>query len=71
MRRLYLSHVRKIISALSSIENEEQLNAGKNIIDNFVEYWKFKGVRIITIRSSLAMFNSVYNFKKRLFQNND
>lgn len=71
MRRLYLSHVRKIISTLSSIESEEQLDAGKNVIDNFVKYWRFKGVGVTTIRSSLAMFNSVYNFKRRLFQNND
>jgi len=71
MSKLYSFHVRKVIYVLGSIENEEQLHAGKNIIDNFVRYWKFKGVRVKTIRDSLAMFNSVYNFKKRIFQNYD
>ena len=69
--KTYLSHVRKVISVLSSIENEEQLYSGKNIIDNFVRYWRFKGVGVKTIRDSLAMFNSIYNFKKRIFQNYD
>ena len=41
------------------------------MIDNFVRYWKFKGVGVKVIRSSLAMFNSIYNFKRRFFQNND
>lgn len=41
------------------------------MIDNFVRYWKFKGVGVKVIRNSLAMFNSIYNFKRRLFQNND
>jgi hypothetical protein len=69
--KIYLFHVRKVISVLSSIENEEQLYSGKNIIDNFVRYWRFKGVGVKTIRNSLAMFNSIYNFKKRIFQNYD
>jgi hypothetical protein len=67
----YSFHVRKVIDTLSSIETEDQLHSGKNMIDNFVRYWKFKGVGVKVIRSSLAMFNSIYNFKRRFFQNND
>lgn len=67
----YSNHVRKVINVLSSVETEEQLYTGKNMIDNFVRYWKFKGVGVKVIRSSLAMFNSIYNFKRRFFQNND
>jgi hypothetical protein len=71
MSKLYSSHVRKVLYILDSIKNEEQLYAGKNVIDNFVRYWKFKGVGVKTIRDSLAMFNSIYNFKKRIFRNYD
>jgi hypothetical protein len=65
----YSNHVRKVISVLSSVETEEQLYTGKNMIDNFVRYWRFKGVGVKVIRNSLEMFNSVYNFKKKFFQN--
>ena len=67
----YSFHVRKVISVLSSISTEEQLHSGKNMIDNFVRYWRFKGVGVRVIRNSLEMFNSIYNFKKKFFQNYD
>ncbi len=41
------------------------------MIDNFVRYWRFKGVGVRVIRNSLEMFNSIYNFKKKFFQNYD
>ena len=71
MAKSYSFHVRKVIDTLNSIETEEQLHSGKNMIDNFVRYWRFKGVGVRIIRNSLEMFNSIYNFKKKFFQNYD
>jgi len=60
-------HATKIIRILNSIENEEQLECGKTIISNFVDYWKFKKADVKEIRDNLATFNMIYKFKRNSF----
>ena len=40
---------------------------GKTIINNFVEYWKFKKMNVKEIRNNLATFNMIYKFKRNSF----
>ena len=67
MEQVFKQHINKIIKILNSIENEGQLECGKIIINNFVDYWKFKKMNIKEIRSNLALFNMIYKFKKNRF----
>ena len=67
MEKVFKQHVNKIIRILNSIENEEQLECGKAIINNFVDYWRFKKMNVKEIRSNLALFNMIYKFKKNRF----
>jgi hypothetical protein len=67
VEKLFKQHINKIIRILNSIENEGQLECGKTIINNFVDYWKFKKMNIKEIRSNLALFNMIYKFKKNRF----
>jgi hypothetical protein len=60
-------HAIKIIRILNSIENEGQLECAKIIINNFVDYWKFKKTNVKEIRDNLATFNMIYKFKKNSF----
>ena len=67
MEKVFRQHINKIIKILNSIENEGQLECAKNIISNFVEYWKFKKVNVKEIRNNLATFNIIYKFKRNSF----
>jgi hypothetical protein len=65
--QVFKQHVIKIIRILNSIENEGQLECGRTIISNFVDYWKFKKVDVKEIRNNLAIFNMIYKFKRNSF----
>lgn len=65
--QVFKQHITKIIRILNSIENEEQLECGRTIISNFVEYWRFKKVNVKEIRNNLATFNIIYKFKRNSF----
>lgn len=65
--QVFKQHITKIIRILNSIENEGQLECGKAIINNFVDYWKFKKINVKDIRDNLATFNTIYKFKKNSF----
>jgi hypothetical protein len=67
VEKVFRQHINKIIKILNSIENEGQLECAKNIISNFVEYWKFKKMNVKEIRNNLATFNIIYKFKRNSF----
>ena len=67
MEKVFRQHINKIIKILNSIENERQLECVKNIISNFVDYWKFKKMDVKEIRNNLATFNMIYKFKRNSF----
>jgi len=67
VEQVFKQHINKIIKILNSIENEGQLECAKNIISNFVEYWKFKKMDVKQIRNNLATFNMIYKFKRNSF----
>ncbi len=67
MEKVFKQHINKIIKILNSIENEGQLECAKNIISNFVEYWKWKKMDVKEIRNNLATFNIIYKFKRNSF----
>ena len=67
VEKVFKQHTNKIIKILNSIENEGQLECAKNIISNFVDYWKFKKMDVKEIRNNLATFNMIYKFKRNSF----
>jgi hypothetical protein len=67
VEKVFKQHINKIIKILNSIENEGQLECAKNIISNFVEYWKWKKMDVKEIRNNLATFNIIYKFKRNSF----
>jgi hypothetical protein len=67
VEQVFRQHINKIIKILNSIENEGQLECAKNIISNFVEYWRWKKVNVKEIRNNLATFNIIYKFKRNSF----
>jgi hypothetical protein len=67
VEKVFKQHTNKIIKILNSIENEGQLECAKNIINTFVDYWKFKKMNVKEIRSNLATFNIIYKFKRNSF----
>ena len=67
MEKVFRQHINKIIKILNSIDDEGQLECAKNIISNFVEYWKFKKMDVKQIRNNLATFNMIYKFKRNSF----
>jgi hypothetical protein len=67
VEQVFKQHINKIIKILNSIENEGQLECAKNIISNFVEYWKWKKMDVKEIRNNLAIFNMIYKFKRNSF----
>jgi len=67
VEKVFRQHINKIIKILNSIENEGQLECAKNIISNFVDYWKWKKMNVKEIRNNLATFNMIYKFKRNSF----
>ena len=67
MEKVFRQHTNKIIKILNSINNEGQLECAKNIISNFVEYWRWKKMDVKEIRNNLATFNMIYKFKRNSF----
>jgi hypothetical protein len=67
VEKVFKQHTNKIIKILNSINDEGQLECAKNIISNFVEYWKFRKMDVKQIRNNLATFNMIYKFKRNSF----
>jgi hypothetical protein len=67
VEKVFRQHINKIIKILNSIENEGQLECAKNIISNFVDYWRWKKMSVKEIRNNLATFNMIYKFKRNSF----
>ena len=71
MLELLSQHITKINRIINSCTTLEHVESAKQVIRNFVDYWKVKKVSTKTLRHYLHHFNTLIYFKLRLINYNE
>jgi uncharacterized protein YaaR (DUF327 family) len=71
MLELLSQHITKINKIINSCTTLEHVESAKQVIRNFVDYWKVKKVSTKTIRHYLYHFNTLIYFKLKLINYNE
>lgn len=71
MLELLDKHISKINRIINSCVTLEHIESARQMIKNFINYWKLKKVSIKTLRHYLQHFNTLIYFKLKLINYND
>jgi hypothetical protein len=71
MLELFDQHISKINKIINSCTTSEHIESAKQVIKNFVDYWKTKNISVKTLRHYLHHFNILIRFKSRLINYNE
>jgi DNA-directed RNA polymerase len=71
MLELFDQHISKINKIINSCITVEHIESAKQVIKNFIDYWKTKKINIKTLRHYLHHFNTLIHFKLRLINYNE
>jgi len=71
MLELLDKHISKINKIINSCTTVEHLDSAKQIVKNFIDYWKVKNLNIKTIRHYQQHFNTLIYFKLKLINYNE
>jgi uncharacterized protein YaaR (DUF327 family) len=71
MLELFDQHISKINKIIHSCITVEQVNSAKQVVKNFIDYWKTKKISIKTLRHYLHHFNTLIYFKLKLINYNE
>jgi hypothetical protein len=71
MLELFDKHISKINKIINSCTTTEHVESAKQIIKNFIDYWKIKKINVKTLRHYLHHFNTLIYFKLRLINYNE
>lgn len=71
MTELFDQHISKINKIINSCTTSEHLTSAKQIVKNFIDYWKIKKISIKTLRHYLQHFNTLIYFKSKLINYNE
>ena len=71
MLELFDQHISKINKIIHSCTTVEHVESAKQVIKNFIDYWKIKKVSVKTLRHYLRHFNTLIYFKLKLINYNE
>jgi hypothetical protein len=71
MLELFDQHISKINKIINSCTTAEHIESAKQIIKNFIDYWKLKKISVKTLRHYLHHFNTLIRFKSKLINYNE
>lgn len=71
MLELLNQHITKINRIINSCTTLEHIESAKQVIKNFIDYWKLKKISTKTLRHYLHHFNTLIYFKLKLINYND
>jgi len=71
MLELLSQHITKINRIINSCTTLEHVESARQVIRNFVDYWKVKKVSTKTLRHYLHHFNTLIYFKLKLINYNE
>ena len=71
MQELFQDHIVKINKIIASCTTHEHILSVRQIVKNFVDYWRWKGKSVNVIRHYLKHFNTLIEFKLRKINYNE
>jgi DNA-directed RNA polymerase len=71
MLKLFDQHISKINAIINSCTTADHILSAKQIVKNFIDYWKIKKVSIKTLRHYLHHFNTLIYLKLKLINYNE
>ena len=71
MLELFDQHISKINKIIYSCTTPGHIDSAKQIVKNFIDYWKVKKISIKTLRHYLHHFNTLIHFKSKLINYNE
>ena len=66
MQELFQSHISKINKIINSCTTYDHIFAAKQVVKNFIDYWKIKKINVKTLRHYLKHFNTLITLKLRI-----
>ena len=71
MLELLSQHITKINKIINSCTTLEHVASARQVVKNFIDYWKVKKISTKTLRHYLHHFNTLIYFKLRLINYNE
>ena len=71
MLELFDKHISKINRVINSCITLKHIESVRQVIKNFIDYWKLKKISTKTLRHYLHHFNTLIYFKLKLINYND
>ena len=71
MLELLSQHITKINRIINSCTTLEHIESTRQVIKNFIDYWKLKKISTKTLRHYLHHFNTLIYFKLKLINYNE
>jgi uncharacterized protein YaaR (DUF327 family) len=71
MLELFDQHISKVNKIIHSCTTTEHIDSAKQVIKNFIDYWKTKNISVKTLRHYLHHFNTLIYFKLKLINYNE
>lgn len=71
MLELFDKHISKINKIINSCTTIEHIESTKQVIKNFIDYWKIREMNVKTLRHYLHHFNNLIYFKLKLINYNE
>ena len=71
MLELFDQHISKINKTIHSCTTPEHIESARQIVKNFIDYWKVKKINTKTLRHYLRHFNTLIHFKSKLINYNE
>jgi hypothetical protein len=66
MQELFQNHISKINKIINSCTTCDHIFSAKQIVKNFIDYWKIKKISVKTLRHYLKHFNTLITLKLRI-----
>ena len=71
MLELLSQHITKINKIINSCTTLEHVTSARQVVKNFIDYWKIKKISTKTLRHYLHHFNTLIYFKLKLINYNE
>ena len=66
MRELFDKHITKVVKIINSCTTHEHIATAREVIANFISYWRWRGVNPKTLKHYLKHFQSLIHYRLKM-----
>ena len=66
MRELFDKHIAKIVKVIHSCKTHDHIATTREIVTNFINYWKWRGINPKTLKHYLKHFQNLIHYRLKI-----